>query len=323
MMRSHLCSIALLGLVASTVASGRTRVLVGDKIEGEDQPLCSADLSEITSCLEAAGFSMGSLMGGQMPDKSGISCSRDCNKEGFPEGCQDEDVNEEGLTLDNLESAYDFFDISCSDPTIPVDPDFGVEPAYDFDHCTTTYGGSSSKSCKLFSDVPMIVMVMSDFQQCTDWDGWDLIPKLLDGEATFGKLISECGEVDDVTTDPQGCLHAIHEASEDTDNPLHEYISDLYDDPDKYCGCNKEMLGGLPQCMYNGQGGGVAIDTKSALLASCLMNEFCEEMETTCKTIGNKIESCLDRAMGVGDVDCTESCHDFELPIGCMRHAGK
>ena len=311
---------ALLGLAIPTaLASERTRSLLGDENADEDQP-CSADLSEITSCLEAAGFSMGSLMGGQMPDESGISCGRDCNKDAFPQGCLDEDVPEDGLTLDSIQLAYEYFDVTCSVPTIPVDPDSGVEPAFDFDHCTTTYGSSSSSSCNIGKGLAFI-STLNDFRQCTDWNGLDLIASLLDGEASFGQLISSCGGFDDITTDPEGCLHAIHEASEDTDNPLHEYISDIYDDPDKYCGCNKDMLGSLPQCMYNGIYG--AIDTNDALLASCLINEFCQEIETTCKTIGNKIEDCVDHAMGElgSDVNCAESCHDFELPTGCMRHA--
>ena len=98
-------------------------------------------------------------------------------------------------------------------------------------------------SCNMMDGL-MIVSTMNDFQGCTNWEPWDLVDNLLGGEMSFGSLIDACGDLDGITIDPEGCLHAIHDVADDDDNIFHSYISDIYDDPNKYCGCNKDLLGG-------------------------------------------------------------------------------
>ena len=326
------------------------------KLPGGGSSSCTTALVTTTAdCLEVAGIDLSGVNGGQYPDPSEVSCSRDCNKKSIA-GCTEDDVASGASYLfKNVQDACDYFVDTCGEVTIddPVDPGFGVEPSFDFNHCTTMYTGDNHDSCTITEGVE-VFNSMSTFSSCSGWSGWEVIQTLIDGEASFGSLITECGDLDEVrrryreakrgrssvtltpahnaltlfatppppsqvTTTPEDCIHAIHDASEDESNPLHSYISDIYNDPDKYCSCNKDLLGSMPSCSYRLLGGD-PIDTNDALMASCIMGELCEEFTSTCKAIGKKMEECVDRSVQTGgDYDCSESCHDFDLPVGCMR----
>ena len=170
------------------------------KLPGGGSSSCTTALVTTTAdCLEVAGIDLSGVNGGQYPDPSEVSCSRDCNKKSIA-GCTEDDVASGASYLfKNVQDACDYFVDTCGEVTIddPVDPGFGVEPSFDFNHCTTMYTGDNHDSCTITEGVE-VFNSMSTFSSCSGWSGWEVIQTLIDGEASFGSLITECGDLDEV-----------------------------------------------------------------------------------------------------------------------------
>ncbi|GMH80499.1 hypothetical protein TL16_g08570 [Triparma laevis f. inornata] len=196
-----------------------------------------------------------------------------------------------------------------------------VDPAFDFLHCLDDYSEASESECG-FMQIGGVLSTLNDYRTCTGWDPVELISALSDAEALDGleELVAACGNTDDWVDDPTTCLMAIDDAASDQGNPFHTYISEIYEDPDKYCDCNKVLASDLPSCNLSWQDND--IDTNQVLLGSCLFHELCEEFDATCVAIGENIDGCIKRGMDASGAvtDCSESCTaDFTLPVGCVR----
>jgi len=167
-----------------------------------------------------------------------------------------------------------------------------------------------------------IINKFYSFQQCTGWSLIDVMGSLLDSAVSFEEVIAACSTDEDTDNNPdtnsnEECVNAITDLA-DSDNPLATYVLDLYNDPEKFCGCNSDLGNGLPQCVVSGFGP-TEIDLTSVSEFSCLFDELCEEFESTCAMIGHGVLDCINNSeiSGTEDLSCALMCDQIAIPPGC------
>mmetsp|Transcript_798 Transcript_798/g.1696 ORF Transcript_798/g.1696 Transcript_798/m.1696 type:complete len:1094 (-) Transcript_798:33-3314(-) len=201
---------------------------------------------------------------------------------------------------------------------------------FDFDHCIEDFSSPSSSQCGLvqLAQVPAALLT---FSSCTGWEPLEITADIADASALEGleDLVAECGDTEAWQEDSDGvgfstCLNKITNFADDQSNPFSPYISDIYNDPDKYCDCNKDLQTSLPSCSLSYQGQN--LDTNNLKMATCLMHELCDEFDLTCRAIGTHVVSCIQRAMSSSGIveSCAEQCTNLAQPIipaGCVDSA--
>jgi hypothetical protein len=174
----------------------------------------------------------------------------------------------------------------------------------DFANCLATFDNvhpDSLETCIL--DVALGLSIVR-FISCTDWNIGDLIGDFSGASfAQFEKVIAECSDVSDMGM--LNCFEALKGASDEDDNPLSLYLRDLFEDPAKYCGCNKDLYAALPApCIFNLPGDSVDFDLGQVKLSSCLIGELCDEIARACHHLGNEFNTCLPDAHGITKSNC-------------------
>ena len=189
--------------------------------------------------------------------------------------------------------------------------------------------GSSPPGCNFDAQLGSALL---RFGQCTKWDLVQLTRNFSSGDVnTFSNIITDCADLSQEGM--AKCFSSLAEASEDTDNPLSEYVGDIYNKPDKYCRCNKRLYGSLPDpCMFTPPGQ-EAMDLGQAKLASCMIGELCDELDEACDTLGEQLDDqCLPAEEDITESSCEgiktciaqwegiepEDLAAYGLPSGCL-----
>ena len=230
---------------------------------------CAMLVDAIKTCLDNSGVAA-AIAAGTTIDK----CDLDCGAVMPPQTCLSPDPPPHWL---EVKSELDIYYAACE--KTDEETDYG-----DCMALAPDIGGAPPATCSLDLALGSTIMV---FVQCTNWDPSKIAADFAASELPFEEILAPCAMPDNMNA----CFLALHKESKNND-PMSKYIKAMYENTDKYCGCNADLFKGLPEpCSFRFSG--KSLDLGQVKFSTCLFGELCADLERACDTLAASLQHCL------------------------------